>query len=240
MKEQSNNLKIDDSILVFISRTLTDNSLFKKELSIPNVTIIGQSLVRFSPTPFLHIPKTDWIFFYSKKGVQFFFNAPIIMALLKENPLLKWATIGKGTADELRKYIPVDFVGNGTPKQTAKAFGNIAAGKKVLFPRAQHSKKSIQQVLKNEIDSYDLVVYRNNTRSDFELPFCDILVFTSPLNTIAYFKKYSLQPKQKVVAIGKTTQQTLYELGIINCYVAAKPSEKEMAKVVNAILNQKP
>ena len=82
----------------------------------------------------------------------------------------------------------------------------------------------------------DLVVYKNEIKSNFSIPTCDILAFTSPLNVKAYFQKYALQPKQKVIAIGKTTQKALQTLGIKNIVVAQQPSETGLAQSIIKLL----
>ena len=222
---------------IFISRNLKPTSLFKKELAGLAVEIIGQSLIDFSPIPFNNVPVADWIFFYSKNGVKFFLETLAttiyLQVLAEENLPLKWATIGKGTAEALIAYqIQPDFIGNGEPKAVAQAFGKIAKGKEVLFPRAKNSKKSVQQLLKKQVEVKDLVVYKNEIKNNITIPTCDVLVFTSPLNTQAYFQKYTLLPEQKVIAIGKTTQKALQVLGIKNGIVAEQSSEIGLAQSI--------
>lgn len=222
---------------IFISRNLTPTSPFKKELADFDMEIIGHSLIQFSPTPFETIPVVDWIFFYSKNGVKFFletFAAHMFLRILaEENLQIKWAAIGKGTAEALEKHqIQPNFVGTGHPKTTAQAFGTIANQQKVLFPRAKNSKQSIQNLLAAQLTIFDLVVYENAIKPSFTIPYCDILVFTSPLNAKAYCQKYPIQTKQKIIAIGKTTETALQKLGINNSIIAANPSEQALATAV--------
>ncbi|MFK7979374.1 MAG: uroporphyrinogen-III synthase [Saprospiraceae bacterium] len=228
-------------VKIFISRNLPPTSSFKKELAGTAMEIIGQSLIQFSPTPFATIPVVDWIFFYSKNGVKFFletFRATMsLQTLAAENRPIKWAVMGKGTAEALIAHqIQPDFIGNGQPKATAQAFGKIAKGQKVLFPRAKNSKKSVQKLLDSQLEVNDLIVYKNEVKANFAIPYCGILVFTSPLNATTYFQKYPINPKQKTIAIGKTTEKTLQELGIKNSIIATKPSEKALAKAVTQAL----
>lgn len=222
---------------VFISRNLAKTSLFKKKLEALNMEIVGQSLIQFSPTPFRSIPMVDWIFFYSKNGIKYFLESAItnrfLQYLTEENLSVKWATIGEGTAEALSAYqIKADFIGNGNPKEVAQIFGKFAENQKVLFPRAKTSKRSIQNLLQQRIIISDLVVYKNEPILDFEIPFCDILVFTSPLNTNTYLKKYPIHPKQKIIAIGKTTENALKDAGLQQIIVADHPSEEQLAKAV--------
>jgi len=226
---------------IFISRDLKPTSPFKKELVALDMEIIGQSLIEFYPTPFNTIPVVDWIFFYSKNGVKFFletFTADnFLRVMAAKNRPIQWAVMGKGTAATLEKHqIQPDFIGTGHPKATAKAFGEIAHQQKVLFPRAEISKQSVQNLLIGQIEIFDLIVYANKLKPTFFIPYCDILVFTSPLNVVAYFQKHPIQSKQKVVAIGKTTANALEKKGLQNIIVASQPSEKGLAATVTEIV----
>ncbi len=196
--------------------------------------IIGQSLIHFSSTPFTDVPKADWVFFYSKNGVKFFIeqvqDSP---QFLEQIRAVNWAVMGKGTANQLIKYgYQPNFIGSGHPSTTALQFGPLAAAQKVLFIQAKTSKKSVQQLLQGALTVCDLVVYNNEIKADFHIPFCEYLVFTSPLNAEAYYQKYAINQSQKVIAIGNTTAKALVKLGIQKIAIADKPTEKQMAKKV--------
>ena len=114
----------------------------------------------------------------------------------------------------------------------------IANGQQVLFPRAVNSKKSIQNILGNQIQSIDLIIYNNAISTKITKREEDFLVFTSPMNAQAYFKKFQLDHFQKVIAIGQTTSKALIELGINDFTISAKPSEKGLAEAVLLIDNE--
>jgi len=214
---------------IFISRNLTSTSVFKKELEAAGFTIHGLSLLKFSAITISRIPKSDWIFFYSKNGVKFFFQG--LKKAGKKIPKVKWGAIGKGTGKILQTKIEkVDFTGDGNTLRTASDFLKIAQGKTVLFPQAQHSRKTIQKLLNTHIVSKELVVYKNEVKKQFSIPDCEILVFTSPMNAKAYFEKKKLFNDQKVFALGRTTAKTLVGLGIEDFNVAEEPSEKALVK----------
>lgn len=219
---------------VFISRLLKKNSQFQKLINGSGIESVGQSLIHFSPTPFTDIPKVDWVFFYSKNGVRFFLNqVQQTLKFQKQISSVKWAVMGKGTANSLIKYgYQPDFIGSGHPNATASQFGKLAAGQKVLFIQAKTSKKSVQQLLQEKLTVYDLVVYNNQIKADFHIPPCEYLVFTSPLNAEAYYKKYGIDNRQKVIAIGNTTAKALVKLGVQKIGIADKPTEKAMAQKV--------
>ena len=214
---------------VFISRNLRPDSVFFKTLNAHGIKIHGERLVEFTGVVFDEIPDADWLFFYSKTGVHFFFQHASAIGI--EN--FRLAAIGQGTADFLMKFSrPPDFTGDGDPVSTATAFLQLAKGQKVLFVRAEDSRQSIRRLLGQNITPLDLVVYKNQPREDFDLPQFDCLVFTSPINAQAYFSKYPFRKNQKVVAIGKTTAAALEALGAKSPVIASAPSEEALAKAV--------
>lgn len=212
---------------VFITREQGPASPFSRRLEAAGWRVRGQSLLQHEAVPFTDVPDCDWTFFYSPRAVRFFLEQ------LTDRPVVRWAAIGPGTAKalEARGIVP-DFVGDGDPDATAAAFLPLAAGQRVLFPRARHSRQSVQRALGDEIISLDLIVYDNRPKADFEAPPCRVLVFTSPLNARAYFGRYPLREGQRVVAIGPSTAVTLSDLGVIFDAVAAEPSEEGLAAAV--------
>lgn len=220
---------------IFISRDLTTKSVFLSGLKTAGFIIHGKSLLKFSAVAFNRIPRSDWIFFYSKNGVKFFFKG--LKDLGRKIPdNVQWGAIGKGTAKALfAKTKQVDFTGSGNTLQTASDFLKLAKNNTVLFPQAKNSKKTIQQILDQNIHSKELIVYNNVPKTTVSLPdHCDVLVFTSPMNAITYFKNRDLSSKQKVFAIGRTTAKTLVSIGIKDFLIAEEPSEEALVK---AILN---
>jgi len=173
--------------------------------------------------------EVDWIFFYSKNGVRYFFES-LEQTL---SPTTRFATMGLGTASSLQKngYV-ADFIGTGKPKSTANEFLKRAKQQRVLFPRAKVSQQSVQRLLNTAIQIEEIVVYTNTPKSHFQIPFCEYLVFTSPLNAQTYFSKKKLLLGQKIVAIGNTTATTLKNMGFFTILVAANPSERAMAELL--------
>lgn len=221
---------------VFITRDIKETDFFKTALKEIGFAVFGQSLIEFSSVPFGLDTDFDWLFFYSKNGIRFFFNqltgndASIISNK-------KIGAIGKGTAQFLKRYYQheADFVGNGEPLETARAFAQIAVGTRVIFPRARTSQKSIQEQLSNIVTAIDLVTYENQPKTDVSIPNADILVMTSPLNTRTYFNRYPLIAGQQVIAIGNTTATQLRQLGIQDFVIAKQPTEKGLIDAVISI-----
>jgi uroporphyrinogen-III synthase len=186
-------------------------------------------LIKFFPIPVGDFPPVDWIFFYSQTAARFFFKqfSP------KKVEDIRLASIGGATSEVITLICRLpDFNGNGDPAESAENFLQVAKGQRVLFPQANNSRQSIQNMLGDQITGINLVVYDNQPRTDFELPFFDCLVFTSPMNAQAYCSKKSLQDRQKIIAIGNTTARALYNLGAARVIIADMASEESLAKAV--------
>lgn len=222
-------------IRLFISRELSEESVFRNRLKELELEIIDQSLIEFSPVDIPVLPKAGWIFFYSKNAVKYLLDRfpeglPINCRL---------AAMGEGTARVLseRDYT-CQFIGNGNPKEVASNFLSQARGQRVIFARASNSRQSVQLLIEKEIEIVDLVVYQNQQKKDFNIPPCEILVFTSPMNVAAYFAKYMLDQSAKILAIGETTGAALRKAGVKKVYVPDAPGEKALANQVVQLVRQ--
>lgn len=213
---------------VFISRDISAQSVFWQMLTRAGVEVSGQSLVNFQAVSFREVPDADWIFFYSPRAVRFFFQQ------IEKRPFksARLAAVGPATAREVgAEGFVCDFVGTGEPETTARAFHKVAAGCKVLFPQARHSRQSIQKKLGSAIEPRVLVVYDNQSASDVPAVQAEVLVFTSPLNAQTYLNQHLVQPSQRVVAIGQPTAAACRAAGV-NPVIAAAPDESSLAKAV--------
>lgn len=218
---------------VFISRSLPENSQFREKLaSFGSFIIQDESLIDLTPIPFSTIEPCDWIFFSSKNAVSFFFHQTKSLPI-KIPTSVKWGAIGLATAKELLNYqITADFSGNGNPEVVGTGFSTLVKGKKVLFPSAKNSRESIQQFVKNEASEIiNISIYDNSPKSDFDIAPSDIYVFTSPLNVIAFSKKYNLSDKN-CIGIGETTAQQLRSSGALNVFMSPFSTEESMAQTV--------
>jgi uroporphyrinogen-III synthase len=190
--------------------------------------VTGRSLIEFEAVPFRIVPPADWIFFYSRRAVTFFFDQ--LPGPLEE---VRLAALGAGTAETLRSYgYRPDFTGAGKPEAAARDFLPHATGQRVLFPRARHSVQSVQRALGDAVVGIDLVVYDNRPSSEVPSRDFDVLVFTSPMNARAFFQQRERRPGQRVIAIGRTTAAALHQLLIKEIEIAPEPSEEGMARVV--------
>lgn len=218
---------------VFITRELSPSSPFRSLLESEGWQVAGQSLINFKALPF-ELPRSlDWLFFYSKQGVK---------AFCEQVPARAWpgcrlAAIGPGTAQHLADYgHRPDFVGNGVPEATAKAFAEAAQGKLVAFVQARNSRQSVQRLLAGALNALSLIVYENAPKADVRQQDAAVLVFTSPMNARAYFRQWPLMAGQQLVAIGPPTATALAELGL-QAAVADEPTEMALAAAVLALPN---
>lgn len=213
---------------IFISRSVKPSS------PISDVTkdhiLLSQSLIEFSALDFEE-PNADWIFFYSRNGVKYFFKN----GNYELYPYL-WACMSKGTAEELSHYITdISFIGNGSPDEVAKSYLNFIQPKDVTcYVRAEQSLDSINKRLAKDSD-FSIPVYSNQMSQKVPTEDFDILIFTSPMNVDAWFqvRKYS---DEQIIAIGNTTANHLKDYGIINVRVAKSPSESAIAESLIQIL----
>ena len=217
---------------IFISRNLPVDSIFRATLE-GLAELEGQSLIHFEAVPIVELPQCDWLFFYSKKGIDFGWNS-----LLNIRPFPKVAVLGQASAEYLAQQqgYQADFVGTGAAEATAQAFLKDATGKRVCFVQAQNSRQSVAKQLGHQVQAQTLVVYANTPKTALSIPTCDILVFTSPLNAQAYYQQYAPQVRQTVIAIGQTTAKALHQLGISDFKIAPHPHERALANTCLSLL----
>jgi len=216
----------------FITRTLTDKNVFKTALEAQGFTTEGASMVKFSGLDFKMDKPCDWLFFYSKTAVKYFFQK-VKPEQIKDK---KIATFGSSTAKALETHgLKADFHGKGDSTAVAKQFLEMAKGKTIAFPRADNSLKSIQKKIANKTNILDIPVYTNVPKDATQASDAEFLCFTSPLNAKTYFENHAPKDNQKLIAIGNTTGQTLVTLTKNKVYISDITSEENLAKMVNRV-----
>lgn len=213
---------------IFISRDLKAGSPLLGWATETDWEVIDQSLISFAPVQFEPPDKeeTDWWFFYSPRAVQFAAD----YLVRENNPLrnsVKLAAIGQGTAQALREHpggFEPDFVGERSPAEVAEAFGKLASGQTVFFPRARQSRLTVQTLLQKVITVQDAICYDNIAVRVAKPIVADVYVFTSPLNVAAYLDHQALPEGKRVIAIGPSTGKALSEYEVV-FEVAEQPGE---------------
>ncbi len=222
---------------VFITRTLTEKSAFKNELEAQGFQTDGSSMVKFSSMDFDFDAPSDWLFFYSKTAVKYFFKK-VKPEQVKDK---KIATFGSSTAKALAEFdLKADFHGKGDSTAVAKEFLQIANGQTVAFPRAKSSLKSIQKKIADKTNIVDIPVYKNVPKEKTQSSDADFLVFTSPLNARTYFNNHPANENQHIIAIGQTTGKALISLTKNKVYVSDISTEENLVKMVSRVQKLNP
>ncbi|MEO1435103.1 MAG: uroporphyrinogen-III synthase [Bacteroidota bacterium] len=218
---------------VFISRDLSANSVFRSILEAEGFAIEAWSYLDFKPLAFEFDDPGDWLFFYSPRGVQYFFEQEAPASLAS-----KLAVMGNGTLNALLHMgLQADFIGKGQPSDIVKRFmGVLENGEKIDFIQAKHSQNSIALLLPEGIEKNNRIVYHNFKKPDLPKPQSTILVFTSPLNFEAYWEQAQQSPsdacQKKYLAIGPTTQAAMRIQLEMPVSFPKYPSEQDLAQLV--------
>lgn len=208
---------------IFISRKLKAESPFKRSAKEGKIVLVDEPLIRIDEIRFSYTPKTDWIFFSSKNAIKHFFS---------QKPELcqgvKLGVMSSVSAEYLSQFEKTaDFIGTGVDLNViAKDFKAVIKDESVLFPQAIDSLKTIQKHLSFINTCFNLFVYKTNIRTDFVIPHCDVLIFTSPSNVQAYLNKYKIEKNQTVIAIGTSTKTKLAEHQVDKVLLPDEFSEK--------------
>ena len=215
---------------VFISRILKPSSPIKNIIG--NNHLVAKSLIQFSALNF-EVPQADWIFFYSRNGVKYFFEN----GNYELYPYL-WACMSTGTADELSHYVTDDisFIGTGTPEEVANSYKTAVSTEQVTcFVRAEKSLDSIHKRI-DQPNDFSIPVYKNSPITDIPKQKFDILIFTSPMSADAWFKNREYN-SEKIISIGPTTADHLLSTyRIENVIIATSPSEESIANCLQSLL----
>lgn len=214
-------------LTVFVTRSLRPDSPLRRWAARTGNLVCGKSLLEFTAVPFDPPERADWWFFYSARAVAYGLGPGL------PPHDVRLAALGEGTARALRARAGrVDFVGNGSPGQVGRQFVQVAEGMRVFFPRAEHSRRSVQQQLSGRITVLDAVCYTNAIAADIKPIHADVIVFTSPRNVAAYLDRYAPPETSHLVAIGGVTAAALYQRGYTVPFPET-PSETAIAELLD-------
>ena len=196
-----------------------------------NTTVTGTSLIEFRSTNHTTLPLTDWIFFTSKQSVRSFFELKLPLS----NQRI--ACIGQGTARVLAQHVnQINFIGNAVNiENVANSFVELIGDQTCLFPISNISKRTVQKAFKKPENAIDFEVYQTIEKQDTELPFYDVLIFTSPSNVRAYFRNNTINKDQTVIAIGPSTGNQLRKYDVQNFFT---PKTSGEIGLIDCLLNR--
>lgn len=214
---------------IWISRELTNESIFKKILKNANCIITPQSLIKKSIVEIIKIPQCEWVFFNSA------FCYDSIKNFKTELSKKKIAAFGNSTSKYLKKQgLKIDFEGEGSPENVARSFKSVInINEVVFFPLSDRSIGTVQKMLSKD----NKVIFQtyNTELKEKKIELHDYYVFTSPSNVEAFFKSNSLK-SLKAVSIGPSTTSSLRKKGVNNIVEAFESSELALADVVISLL----
>jgi len=195
---------------------------FIKPLKAAGHQVQAVNFLEYRPVGFDEVPSVDCLFFYSRKGVDFFFQQVQEKNMVLPDSIA-YAALGANTAESLKEYVEsVDFIGEGKPGSTFNEFKDWFSGETVLAVRADNSLNRLRQVTGVDWKILDLVVYSNEIKDSVNFEKHDVAVLSSPLNAKAYFK-FQEPPFPCLIAIGQTTATAVKTLKNEICYASPEP-----------------
>ncbi len=224
---------------VFVSRYLAEESPLLAYLRSEQIEFQAESLIAFTDVSF-DLPLTDWLFFYSKKGVQHFLN----QAALKDLESYHIACYGGGTSRYFESVTDrtADFVGTGISDTTLAPLLDAIGDDSIAFVHGQRSVRAVEKKLPNHINHSSVVVYDNQQRTDVALSHYDIALMTSPMNYRAFIANGG--STDHIIAIGPTTAAAIEQhnlqksIEIKSLHSAHSPSEAAMLNLLKSLIWQ--
>ena len=201
---------------IFVTRLLPAQHPWRNLLEQFGLEVLAHSMLDFELLDFVSLPKADWIFAYSRTGIE------AIARMELDLSQYRIAALGPGTAEEWRDSgFKVDFEGSGHPEQTAERFWedclrDHAGGRpSVLFVQAQNSRRSVEKWLGDRIQAKQVVVYRNQIDPKADVPITELVLLTSPLNAEAVITRLNGRKTQpRIWAIGHPTSNYVKAQGL--------------------------
>lgn len=216
---------------VFITRAPATFPQLKRWMKDAEIPFEGMSFLEFEALNFL-MPTThpDWIFFSSKRGVEFFFRHPEAKTMN-----CKFACVGEGTAQSLQRMgITPSFTGNSSDTENVvEDFNNFFGPCTIWMPIAEESIGKVGNALRKQHQVIELAVYHTTPvpiTTDWKKH--DILVFTSPSNTKAFFAGNPDCKDRKFIAIGPSTAEAIRNTGRTVTAISDRATEEGLFETI--------
>ena len=220
---------------IFISRPLRDDSVIKKKCVDEKIVCTDMSLVRFEPVVF-DLPETEWLFFYSPKGVEFFCHQyPGRLNLDK----FRIACFGPGTGKSVLQWfgrLP-QVTGTGESEGTEDMISGLLQRARITFIRGSNSIRSVENKLSLGENHDFRIVYKNTPYTALELHHFDLAIMTSSMNAKSF--KTNKGSASAYIAIGKTTASEMYKMDMRPLEVSKTPDEASLVYCITKILSNK-
>lgn len=199
------------------------------------------------------LSEQNWIIFMSENGVERFMNALHNEGLdTRSLSHLKFAVVGRGTADVLKRYgiladvIPHRFVAEGLMEVLE---GKLKASDKVLLIHAANARELLPKWLATQCELTELEVYQSVPADQWSealfehIQTANWITFTSA-STVTHFyeelerQQLALSEKVQLASIGPITSDTLTALGKKPTTVASKHSIDGLIEAIVAQVEQ--
>lgn len=219
---------------LFISRNLSQHSILF-QLKDEGMEIYNQSLIDFSIIENEQFPDFEWIFFYSRNAVKYFFEQKVNQN--RDFGKKRFGVMGTGSQKALLTFgLEAEFVGRGEPQKIAKDFFQLTKSDKILFIRAKQSKQSVESFfVEKQYES--IAVYDNVAKSNPQIPYTDVAILTSPLNATGYFIGDNTKSKI-LISMGTTTHSYILERYQRDSLIPEESNEKELLKIIQGLLSK--
>lgn len=214
---------------IFISKTPEDSIWLKTFCEQQKWELYAASMIDFAAKDFSVPDPVDILFFSSKNGVRYFFEAHELPAGTVT------ACVGKETARVLRKNnIEPAFIGenSGNPVSVGEAFLKFIGQKHVFFPTSNASLHTIANLLP-ENQKTIASIYETKTNAK-KVPEADIYIFSSPSNVHGFLEKNKIEEGKRVIAWGLVTERALMDRDLFPEYVLETGQKEELLDYLGA------
>lgn len=215
---------------VFVSRNIS-GSLLERQLNALGVQWEAKSLIETIPAEKPeYIADAEWVFYTSSNAVK------ATQGWFKSET--KFAALGKGTAatgEALGMHF--NYIGQSSDTlEVALNFKHTCRPTSVILPQSQIAIGHVADILRPELDVYELRAYQTNLRP-IKLDEFDVYLFTSPSNVRSFMMLNVFSDKAVAIAIGTSTLSALQEVGMINTHLAHSTHDFALAdSVAEALL----
>lgn len=212
---------------IFISTSTEECELLHKYCAARGWSLESNPLLSFRALDFEIDLDTDYYFFSSKKAVTYFFQ--YVQAKYSQHDWhnQKYIAIGTGTAAKIENlgYSCTHIY----LKEKRAEIQALVKDKKVIFPSASQSLRSMQKELETTAIGKTVEVYENTIiENPLILPH-DVAILTSPMSTQAYFQQGTRA--HSYIAIGDSTAAAIQEHGH-SCITAYEPN---LEHIINSL-----
>jgi len=199
---------------LFVTRDVAADGMLVAYFTSLGYQVSGTSPLSFEALSQPKLPASDWVFFYSRNSLYFLDEENWASALHR-----RIAVMGPGTGEACsQRGRDADFVGSGVPAEVAADFATLLQlprlnPPKVLFCQAETSVRSVGKALAGRVNRIEFPTYRSLPKSDWHIPDCDAILFTSPSAVRAAKGMLAQLYSSTLLSIGPTTAAALADVG---------------------------